>query len=593
MRARPARRIPPIRPCMCRCGVIRPWPTCRCRASCALVGIELLEDAIDLPSFRHPLNAAYVLGPERAGLSAALLERCDHIIRIPTRFALNLAVAGALVLYDRLLQHGRFPDRPGGFAEALCRRCHQPATGRHGSARQYRTGCARSGFTPTRRSHERDALVPRTRRPYCCAHEHPIPLFSDHSRCCWPCPPPPKQTSRRRPSTLRRTVQNPSASSTTGRRRPIRRRGKPFVTPSPGRRVRRPRCLAVGGVVLTVTERPSGRDAVAIEAGFAYAPNATVTVQVDQTGLEFYTSGQQRFRPGRQGGRHRVRQGDQSHRSVPGPEGSDRYLQPERLWPGVCGDRQGMSREVSDLSEADRARAFWRSRRCSTRLKSCWPTGGAIWSAWTVPNWQPRWRQSANRRSASSSCGTGSTIRASPISLGCPRSPSRCRPDWRSASSSAGPEAAVVQTSPSTRPANGCSGSATGRRRRRSTSPIPPRTAARSVFRRRSAARCLAGSAIPEPRRWCAIWVRRRSSGSSWPRGICYGEWPSPKGETPRLLSTIVLMGMGEPLYNYTNVAKAMKIVMDGEGIGLSRRRITLSTSGVVPMMDRAGRNWG
>ena len=46
-----------------------------------------------------------------------------------------------------------------------------------------------------------------------------------------------------------------------------------------------------------------------------------------------------------------------------------------------------------------------------------------------------------------------------------------------------------------------------------------------------------------------------------------YGEWPSPRGETPRLLSTIVLMGMGEPLYNYENVAKAMTIVMDGEGI--------------------------
>ena len=72
-----------------------------------------------------------------------------------------------------------------------------------------------------------------------------------------------------------------------------------------------------------------------------------------------------------------------------------------------------------------------------------------------------------------------------------------------------------------------------------------------------------------------------------------YGEWPSPKGETPRLLSTIVLMGMGEPLYNYENVAKAMKIAMDGEGIGLSRRRITLSTSGVVPMMDRVGAELG
>ncbi len=72
-----------------------------------------------------------------------------------------------------------------------------------------------------------------------------------------------------------------------------------------------------------------------------------------------------------------------------------------------------------------------------------------------------------------------------------------------------------------------------------------------------------------------------------------YGEWPSPRGETPRLLSTIVLMGMGEPLYNYENVARAMRIVMDNEGIGLSRRRITLSTSGVVPMMDRCGEELG
>ncbi|AQT05849.1 23S rRNA (adenine(2503)-C(2))-methyltransferase RlmN [Acetobacter persici] len=72
-----------------------------------------------------------------------------------------------------------------------------------------------------------------------------------------------------------------------------------------------------------------------------------------------------------------------------------------------------------------------------------------------------------------------------------------------------------------------------------------------------------------------------------------YHEWPSPKGDTPRLLSTIVLMGMGEPLYNYENIAKAMRIIMDGEGIGLSRRRITLSTSGVVPLMDRCGDELG
>jgi 23S rRNA (adenine2503-C2)-methyltransferase len=72
-----------------------------------------------------------------------------------------------------------------------------------------------------------------------------------------------------------------------------------------------------------------------------------------------------------------------------------------------------------------------------------------------------------------------------------------------------------------------------------------------------------------------------------------YGEWPTPKDGSPRLLSNIVVMGMGEPLYNYENMAKALRIIMDNEGIGLSRRRITLSTSGVVPMMDRCGEELG
>jgi 23S rRNA (adenine2503-C2)-methyltransferase len=69
------------------------------------------------------------------------------------------------------------------------------------------------------------------------------------------------------------------------------------------------------------------------------------------------------------------------------------------------------------------------------------------------------------------------------------------------------------------------------------------------------------------------------------------GEWPSsPEG---RMLTNIVMMGMGEPLYNFDNVKQALKIVMDGDGLGLSKRRITLSTSGVVPMMARAGEEIG
>ncbi len=74
-------------------------------------------------------------------------------------------------------------------------------------------------------------------------------------------------------------------------------------------------------------------------------------------------------------------------------------------------------------------------------------------------------------------------------------------------------------------------------------------------------------------------------------------EWPEPgvgTGESgPRLLSNIVLMGMGEPLYNFENVRDAMKIAMDGEGISLSRRRITLSTSGVVPEIARTAEEIG
>ena len=81
---------------------------------CRLVGVELLDEAIDLPSFRHPLQAAYVLGPERGALSEAVLTRCDHVVRIPTAFCINVATAGAIVMYDRVKTLGRFAERPVG-----------------------------------------------------------------------------------------------------------------------------------------------------------------------------------------------------------------------------------------------------------------------------------------------------------------------------------------------------------------------------------------------------------------------------------------------------------------------------------------------
>ena len=81
-----------------------------------------MDGAVDLPSFRHPMQAAYVLGPEMGSLSPELVERCDHIIKIPMSFCVNVGVAGALVMYDRLLSMGKFADRPvraGGPTEPL------------------------------------------------------------------------------------------------------------------------------------------------------------------------------------------------------------------------------------------------------------------------------------------------------------------------------------------------------------------------------------------------------------------------------------------------------------------------------------------
>ncbi len=79
---------------------------------CTLVGVEFRDDAVDLPSFRHPRCAAYVLGPERGSLSPRLSECCEHIVKIPTRLCVNLSVAGAIVMYDRMLTLGRFAERP-------------------------------------------------------------------------------------------------------------------------------------------------------------------------------------------------------------------------------------------------------------------------------------------------------------------------------------------------------------------------------------------------------------------------------------------------------------------------------------------------
>src|SRR3954465_2601727 len=89
---------------------------------CRLVGVEITEDAVELPRFRHPGRAAYVFGAERYSLSPQMLSLCEFVVKIPTRFSINVGMAGAIVLYDRLVNLGGYggrPVTPGGVAVDL------------------------------------------------------------------------------------------------------------------------------------------------------------------------------------------------------------------------------------------------------------------------------------------------------------------------------------------------------------------------------------------------------------------------------------------------------------------------------------------
>lgn len=92
-----------------------PWETIealRLPKGCTLVGVELTDDAIELPRFQHPHTAAYVLGRERGSLSPELLARCKYVVKIPTKFCINVGLAGAILMYDRTLALGGYPARP-------------------------------------------------------------------------------------------------------------------------------------------------------------------------------------------------------------------------------------------------------------------------------------------------------------------------------------------------------------------------------------------------------------------------------------------------------------------------------------------------
>src|SRR5215469_9005557 len=79
---------------------------------CRLVGVEITDTAVELPRFHHPSRAAYIFGAERFSLSPPILKACDFVVKIPTRFSINVGMAGAIVLYDRLISRGGYGARP-------------------------------------------------------------------------------------------------------------------------------------------------------------------------------------------------------------------------------------------------------------------------------------------------------------------------------------------------------------------------------------------------------------------------------------------------------------------------------------------------
>lgn len=96
---------------------------------CMLIGIELDDTAIALPTFRHPLQAAYILGPEKGSLSASAKARCQSIVAIPTRFCVNLSIAASIVMYDRMLALGGYGGRDGAVVPDATD-WHRPKPGR-------------------------------------------------------------------------------------------------------------------------------------------------------------------------------------------------------------------------------------------------------------------------------------------------------------------------------------------------------------------------------------------------------------------------------------------------------------------------------
>ena len=544
---------------------------------CRLVGCELVDEAVDLPSFRHPHNAAYVFGPERSSLSPAMLARCHHVVRIPTRFCINLAVAGAVVMYDRL-PVPRAGSPPGRCMSAgRPSRCLRMFTARSAGTRAVRLPRARCRERSVRSFnwHERAIMVRRV-PPWIEMARGPM-----RDRLRWvvilltlAAMPPidakaqtaaaaPRQISAHRDWSVYEVTDNRGricyiASEPTAQSGNYSRRDPPAV------------------LVARLPGSPPSEE-VSVQPGYSYLKSSSVDVKVDGRPFKLFTDGRACLDPYQRGGPVADR-GDEGRRQ----HDRTRHLGPQHLLAGHllagrfhrrlrgdagCLQRMSLDAEAlaADGSEPDRARPR-RSPRAA----------GAAGSARAACGLRARQLFHWLYHRGAASFAAMSTL------------PRELRSQLEAGFSAARPAIAAEQrSSDGTR--KWLMRFADGQEVETVFIPEDDRGAlcvSTQVGCTLTCSFCHTGTMplvrnLSPPEIVAQILVARDQ----------LEEWPT--GREGRLFTNIVMMGMGEPLFNYDATVAALRLAMDEQGLNLSRRRITVSTSGVVPRIGQLGADLG
>ena len=296
---------------------------------CSLVGIEILDEAQDLPSFPHPVRAAYVLGRNAARLAPSLPRVASTCVRIPAAFSLNVATAGAIVMYDRLRSLGRFASRP------VAERAEPPRAGASCAGRAAQTDPA--GLTRP--------CSQRKIKPVCCEHCSRIgdPRDAPSRSSCLRRRGTGRDARMAQEVTLLEKFKDWSAYAATGSPKVCFAVAKP--TSSSPKNVKR------GPIFFYISQWPADKvvNEISVKMGYPFGPGAKATVTIGTRQVRVVHQGRRGLRreagDGDQADRgDEDRQHDEDRREVGARHRHQRRLFAER--PVRCAGprRQGMRR---------------------------------------------------------------------------------------------------------------------------------------------------------------------------------------------------------------------------------------------------------